>query len=162
VTDGFGDLFVNLIMIAIIPAIGEELLFRGVLLRILRDWMKNIHVAIIVSALLFSFIHFQFYGFLPRFLMGVAFGYLLHWSGSLWVPIIAHFVNNGTAVVVAFLAARYLPQLDFNTFGSSDNVLIIIGSALVTVLILLFLWLKRERKKTTPASELPPATEVGG
>ena len=151
-TDSVGDFILNMLMIAVVPAVGEELLFRGVLLRILRDWMKNAHIAIIVSALVFSFIHFQFYGFLPRFLMGVAFGYMLHWSGSLWVPIMAHFVNNGTAVVVAFLAARYFPDLDFNTFGSSANVFIVAGSALVCGLILTFLYLKRVRTSATPVS----------
>jgi membrane protease YdiL (CAAX protease family) len=147
---------VNLLMIAILPAIGEELLFRGVLLRLFREWTKNVHVAIIITALLFSFIHFQFYGFLPRFLMGVLFGYLVYWSGSLWVSVIAHFVNNGTAVIVAWLGARYFPNLDFNTFGSTHNPWILVASGTITALVLLLLWIKRKKEVVVTLSEPAP------
>ena len=68
-----GGLGVNLIIVALLPAVGEEFLFRGVLLRLFREWTKNKHAAILISAFLFSAIHFQFYGFLPRFLLGVLF-----------------------------------------------------------------------------------------
>ena len=99
--DTVGGLIINIIIIAILPAIGEELLFRGVLLRLLNDWVKNMHIAIIISAFFFSFIHFQFYGFIPRMLLGILFGYLLYWSGSIWLPVLAHFINN-TLAVTAF------------------------------------------------------------
>lgn len=151
ITQNVGDFILNLLMIAIIPAIGEELLFRGIIMRLFKEWTKNIHVAILISAALFSFIHFQFYGFLPRFMMGVMFGYMLYWSGSIWVPVLAHFVNNAAAVVVAYLAANKFSDLDFNTFGSSNNPLIVIASALVVSLVLVFFWLKRKKTLTETA-----------
>lgn len=95
-------LLINLLMLAIIPAIGEELIFRAGLQRIFRRWTGNYHIAIWLTAIIFSSIHFQFYGFLPRMFLGAMFGYLLVWSGSLWLPIIAHFLNNAIAVFTAF------------------------------------------------------------
>jgi membrane protease YdiL (CAAX protease family) len=130
-------------MVAVLPALGEELVFRGILLRHFREWTRNIHVAIFISAFLFSAMHLQFYGFLPRFLMGILFGYMLYWTGSIWVPIMAHFFNNAAAVVVAFLSARYFPGVDFNTFGSSSNPVLIAASALIIGLIVWLLWLRR-------------------
>ena len=99
-------LLYNIFLIAILPAVGEELIFRGVLQNIFVKWTGNIHAGIIITGLLFSFIHFQFYGFFPRALLGILFGYLLYWSGSIWVPIFAHFVNNAISVVFYFFIAR--------------------------------------------------------
>ena len=96
------DLLVNLLMLALIPAIGEELIFRGCLQKIFGRWTGNHHIAIWLTAIIFSTIHFQFYGFMPRMFLGALFGYLLVWSGSLWLPILAHFLNNGIAVITAF------------------------------------------------------------
>jgi uncharacterized protein len=147
VTTSSSSFMVNLLMIAVIPAIGEELLFRGLVMRLFREWTKNVHVAIFISGAIFSFIHFQFLGFLPRFMMGVMFGYMLYWSGSIWVPMLAHFINNATAVIVGFVAATWFPDLDFNTFGSSNNPLIVIGSTLMVALILYLCWRKRKKEE---------------
>ncbi|WP_321290738.1 CPBP family intramembrane glutamic endopeptidase [uncultured Sunxiuqinia sp.] len=94
----WGLLF-NLFMIAVIPAIGEELLFRGVIQKIFTQMTKNYHWGIWISAFVFSALHMQFYGFLPRMLLGGLFGYLLVYSGSLWLPILAHFFNNAIGVL---------------------------------------------------------------
>lgn len=91
-----------MLLIALVPAIGEELLFRGVFQRLFTEWFRNIHWGIWISAILFSAIHFQFFGFLPRLFLGVIFGYLLELTSSMWVPIVAHFVNNLTGVIIAF------------------------------------------------------------
>ncbi len=93
---------VNLIMLAIIPAFGEELIFRGGFQQIFTRWFGNYHVAIWLTAIVFSSIHFQFYGFFPRMFLGALFGYLLVWSGSLWLPILGHFLNNALAVITAY------------------------------------------------------------
>jgi membrane protease YdiL (CAAX protease family) len=93
---------VNIIIMAILPAVGEELLFRGVFQRLLTEWTRSIHWGIILAALLFSFFHFEFYGFLPRFLLGVFFGYLFAWTSSIWVPILAHFTNNFIIIGYSF------------------------------------------------------------
>lgn len=95
-------LLYNILLIALIPALGEELLFRGVFQRIFTEWFKNYHWGIWISSMLFSFIHFQFFGFLPRLFLGVVFGYLLEFSGTIWLPILAHFINNLTGVLIAF------------------------------------------------------------
>jgi len=97
-----GDLLFNLLVIAIIPAVGEELLFRGYLQQRMTHWLGKPHVAIIITAILFSAIHMQFQGFLPRFALGLVLGYLFYWSGSLWLPIIAHLLNNAMAVTFAY------------------------------------------------------------
>ncbi len=102
--NGIGGLLLNILMIAIIPAIGEELLFRGALQQLVQEWTKKPHLAIWLTAALFSFFHFQFYGFLPRMFLGAMFGYLFYWSGSLWYPIIGHFMNNGFQVVGYYVA----------------------------------------------------------
>ena len=137
-----GSFLFNLLMIAILPAIGEEFLFRGVLQRLLGDWIKNIHIAIFITAFLFAAMHLQFYGFLPRFMLGLLFGYLLYWSGSLWVPVVAHFLNNGAAVVVSFLGQHGVADLDYEHFGATNNCWIILLSAVVTAL---FLFLIRKK-----------------
>ena len=97
------QLLVGLLVIAIIPAIGEELVFRGVLQRQLHRWAGNMHVAVWLAALIFAAIHVQFFGFVPRVVLGALFGYLYFWSGRIIVPIVAHFVNNGFTVFLLYL-----------------------------------------------------------
>lgn len=106
------DLLIALMVIGIIPGIGEEVLFRGILQRTLARWTGNVHVAIWVSALIFSAIHIQFYGFVPRALLGALFGYLYVWSGNLWVPILAHAVNNGFTVLMVWLYRQKMISVD--------------------------------------------------
>jgi len=115
------DLLQNLFMIALIPAIGEELLFRGVIQRLFGDWFKNKHIAIFVTAALFSAVHMQFYGFVPRMLLGVLFGYLLVWSGSLWLPILGHFVNNAMAVIMMYLFSNEITKMDPDKVGTEGG-----------------------------------------
>lgn len=105
-------LLINIFMLAIIPALGEEFIFRGCLQRIFARWTGNKHAAIWITAIIFSAIHFQFYGFIPRMLLGALFGYLLVWSGSLWIPIIAHFMNNSVAVLTAYVYQQKGISLD--------------------------------------------------
>lgn len=99
-------LLLGLFVFAVLPAIGEELVFRGVLQQELQRWWRNPHVAIWVAAFVFGAIHMQFYGLFPRMLLGVLFGYLYWWSGNLWIPIVGHFVNNGFMVVLMYLQQR--------------------------------------------------------
>ena len=97
----WGLLF-TLLVLAIVPAIGEELLFRGYLQQKLGNWLSNPHTAILITAFLFSAIHFHFQAMIPRFVLGVLLGYLFYWSNSLWLPILAHFVNNAQAVIFSY------------------------------------------------------------
>ena len=98
--DGFSPLLSNLIVVALTAAVTEEFLFRGALMRIIGHWIRNPHGAIWIAAILFSAFHLQFYGFLPRMLLGAYFGYLLIWSRSIWLPICAHFFNNALNVII--------------------------------------------------------------
>ncbi len=91
------------IVIGIIPAIGEELLFRGVIQNLFQRAFSNHHLAIWITGFAFAAIHMQFYGVVPRMLLGVIFGYMYHWSGNLSVAILAHFVNNGFALFILYL-----------------------------------------------------------
>ena len=122
----------NLLVIALIPAIGEELTFRGVLQQALTK-KCNVHVAVFLSAFIFSFIHFQFYGFLPRMFLGLLLGYLFYYSGSIWTSILMHFINNGTAVVVAYLDYNGIVNVDWEHFGSTSNIALLITSLVLTV-----------------------------
>ncbi|PTT01156.1 CPBP family intramembrane metalloprotease domain-containing protein [Pedobacter sp. HMWF019] len=112
------DFLVNLFMIALVPAVAEELMFRGGVQRGLNRMFNNPHVAIWFAAFIFSAIHMQFFGFLPRLLLGAGFGYIYYWSGSLWYAMLGHFINNGYAVCVAwYLQIKHLPLEDAdNTF----------------------------------------------
>jgi membrane protease YdiL (CAAX protease family) len=105
-TGNFVSLLLNIVVVALLPAFGEEMIFRGLMIPIFRKWTKNVHVSIWLSAFFFSALHFQFYGFLPRFILGGLLGYLFVWSKSLWAPILAHFINNALALVLLFLIAR--------------------------------------------------------
>lgn len=106
------DFMVNLVMIAVLPAIGEELMFRGGVQRSLNKAFNNPHIAIWLSAIIFSAIHLQFYGFIPRMLLGAGFGYLYYFSGSLWYAMAAHFINNAYAVCAAFYMQKHNMPLD--------------------------------------------------
>lgn len=116
-TTSTSGLLVNIFMIAILPALAEELLFRGALAGLFRDWTKNVHAAVFLSSFIFAAIHMQFYGFLPRFLLGMALGYLFFWSGSLWLPIAAHFTNNFLSVIVEFLFRKGIIHTNAENFG---------------------------------------------
>ena len=139
-----GGLFLNLLIIALIPAIGEELTFRGVLQQSLTRKM-NPHIAIILSAAIFSFIHFQFYGFLPRMFLGILLGYMFYITGSLWTSILMHFVNNGTAVVLYYLNNKGI-SVDAEHFGATDNVWLLFASALVTSGLVAWCWWESNRQ----------------
>lgn len=137
-------LLLNLLIVALIPAIGEELLFRGVLLKLIKDLTKNPHWAVIISAILFSAFHLQFYGFLPRFTLGLVLGYLFIITNNLWVPIFVHFINNAAAVLVFNLHYNGYIKVPMEDFGSVSNPIYIIGSLLITLWFISIIY-KKER-----------------
>ena len=146
--DNIGGLLFNLLIIALIPAVGEELTFRGVLQQSLTRGLKNPHMAIWLSAALFSFIHFQFYGFLPRMFLGLLLGYLFYTTGSLWTSILMHFLNNGTAVVLYYLNSQGIINVDVDHFGAVQSPWLIGLSAVVTVGLIAWSWRKKEANPT--------------
>jgi len=144
-----GGLLFNIFMIAFLPAIGEELLFRGVIQRIFTRWTQNVHWGIWISAILFSALHMQFYGFIPRMLLGVLFGYLLVWSGSMWLPIIAHFINNGVAVVIMYLVDKELLNPELEVIGSTSDSYYLAAVSLVLVIAFMIM-IKRQNSEVNP------------
>lgn len=128
-------LLVNLLMIAVIPGVGEELFFRGLLQQFFGKWFRNVPVAVIFTALLFSGLHMQFYGFLPRFLLGLLFGYLFVWSGNLWYPILAHILHNTLPVIGYYLQATGKTGLDLDEVGTGNSAWIwaIAGSVILVI-----------------------------
>lgn len=126
----------NLMLVAVLPALGEELFFRGVLQRLLGTWMKNIHIAIFISAFIFAAIHVQFYTFLPRMLLGVLFGYLFYWSGSIWIPILAHFFHNGIQILVMYLYQQDAIKVDLEKIDAFPLYTMLFS--IFTLIILLY------------------------
>jgi len=136
----------NVLMIGVLPAIGEELLFRGVVQQLLKRIYKNSHAAIWISAALFSALHLQFFGFLPRLILGVMFGYMLEWSGTLWLPMISHFVNNATAVIAFGLVkdGTITANLDKTGTMADHSSSLVILSVIMLALLFRFLYQNRE------------------
>lgn len=133
-----GDLMLNILMIGILPALGEEFMFRGVIQKLFQQMTKNIHLAILISSVLFSAIHMQFFGFIPRMMLGIFFGYLLVWSGTIWLPVLAHFINNTAAVILAYMRTKGMLSFDENKIGTGEQeMMLMLGSTLIMLLLLL-------------------------
>lgn len=134
---GFGFV-VNVIILAILPAIGEEWLFRGHVQRQLNCWISNIHVAIFVTSFLFAAMHLQFMTFLPRFFLGVILGYLFYYGGNLWYSIVGHFTNNFLALM--FMDANAVETTVTNSIESSPDNFSFLGIifSLLGVIALLY------------------------
>lgn len=112
------DFAIGLIVIAGLAALGEELFFRGILQSLFERYLGNHHVAIWLSAAIFSFIHFQFFGFFPRLLLGAFFGYLYVWNRNIWIPIVAHLFNNGWTLSMHYMYQQ--KQIDINPEKMSE------------------------------------------
>jgi hypothetical protein len=134
------DLVLNIICIAGLAAVGEELLFRGIAQRLLIKLFKNPWAGIIVSAFIFSAMHIQFYGFLPRFVLGILLGVIYWYSGSLWVAILAHFVYDAVLIVAAYFNPDMLNE------GNSVKLssMALIATISLILVVLLAGWMKKK------------------
>lgn len=148
--NGFFTLLANLIVIAVTAAVTEEFLFRGTLERIIGKWTSNHHIVIWVAAIIFSAIHMQFYGFIPRMLLGAYFGYLLYWSKNIWLPIFAHFCNNAFAVLS--MSDENLKNNEFITGDISTEYLLPLGIISLVTLFVFYLCVQKLRRKITDSS----------
>ena len=140
--DNVWVMMINMGLMAVLPALAEEMSFRGVLQQLLGG---RRHVAIWLTAVIFSAIHMQFYGFIPRMLMGALFGYVFVWTGSLWVPIVMHFVNNGMAVLVYYILSLQGVAMNTNyadTLGAGTTWWLGIISLLTVGILLRVLYLR--------------------
>jgi membrane protease YdiL (CAAX protease family) len=143
-----GGFLINILVIALVPAICEEFIFRGALQRTLHRMLKNHHLMIWVTAIAFSAIHLQFFGFFPRMFLGAAFGYIYFYTKNLWYTIFAHFLNNGYAVVVSYYYKKQnLPVKDLDEMQVPIYVALI--SLILTLALLKFLKEKQDQEKIT-------------
>ena len=141
------DLLFNLFLIAFIPAIGEEMVFRGVLQKKLHSILQSHHLAIFVSSFIFSAIHMQFFGFLPRFILGIILGYLFYYSKNLWIPIIAHFINNALAVLIMYSAFANKLNTDISEIEKTDINFLQASISFVVVMLFIYLFKKINRRE---------------
>ncbi len=145
--NNIGGLIVNIIIIAVMPALGEELLFRGVIQKLFTELFGSYHAGIVFAAMLFSAFHVQFYGFLPRMVLGMMFGYLFVWSRTIWMPILAHFINNCFAVVAYYLVERKVIGNDADTIGTNQETMYYAFISCATVFMIMFAIYKREERR---------------
>ncbi len=115
-----GGLLFNILVVAIAPAICEEFFFRGGLQQVLAEKM-NRHSAIWLTAIIFSAVHMEVSGFLPRVVLGACFGYLFVWTGTIWLPVIAHFINNLGGVVIEYLIYNHMAAKSLEKIGTGDT-----------------------------------------
>jgi hypothetical protein len=149
------SLIVSILIIAVLAGFSEELFFRGTLQRILSQTNINIHAVVWLVAFIFSAFHLQPFGLIPRMLLGAFLGYLLIWSKSLWLPIIAHIFNN-TVVVVSEYYTTNSGQTSYldNVGGSLSSVgdyMMVIGSVILTTAGLILLYKATKASKSQPA-----------
>ncbi len=149
--DGIGSLFYVLIIVAVVPALGEELLFRGVLQKIFISWTKNPHIGIWITSILFSALHMQFFGFFPRLLLGLMFGYIFLWSKSLWLPILGHFINNGSVVLANYFFPDTMKDADISIFENNENSIIFYGVSFIISAVIFYL-IRRVNKNAKDSS----------
>lgn len=144
--DSVGLLLINIVVMAVLPAIAEEYYFRGSLMHIVQRLVKNQHLTIWLTAVIFSAIHVQFFGFFPRLILGAFFGYMMVWTKNIWVPVFAHFVNNATVTILAFYYTRQ--GKTFEELQSYDNysIFVYLGSFILTIAIV-FLFYKKTKEK---------------
>jgi len=121
-TDSISILLLNIFIVAIIAGLTEEFFFRGSLQQIFKSIVKNRHVAVWITAFVFSFIHFQFYGFVPRLILGALLGYIFLWSGNLWIAVIVHAANNLFAVLLFHFYNGTPVYNQVTTIGSGDTL----------------------------------------
>lgn len=150
----FGDktitgLIFNLLVIAVVAGLAEELFFRGCLQQIIQKIVVNKHATVWISAIIFSAIHFQFYGFVPRVLLGAILGYLFVWSGSIWVPVIVHTVNNTIGVIFSFIYYGTPEYEEVGSFNFEHNWGIAIASIILSLSLLFFIHKKRKLSAET-------------
>ena len=147
IMNNINDLLINLVVIAMIPAIGEELFFRGLIQKNFCRISSNEHLAVMITAFLFSAIHMQFFTFFPRFILGIILGYLYFWSKNLWIPILTHFLNNAQVVIFYYFFSNNHNVL--SEFGYSQNQDLnikteVILFSFIAVSILLFLMYRHQ------------------
>ncbi len=127
---GVGSLIINILILALLPALCEEFFFRGALQQWFMRWIKSPHLAIIITAAVFSLAHGEFFSFLPRFLLGIVLGYLFYYTGSMLVNVIVHFLNNAAVVVIYYLYSTGTIDENFAENLDAPWYLVLVGTVL--------------------------------
>ena len=150
-TESWAMMLMTVLLVGVLTGMGEEAFFRAGMLGSMRHGGVNRHVAVWTAAIVFSAIHLQFYGFVPRMLLGAWFGYVMLWSGEVWTPIIAHALNNSAVVVCTFLAHnKYISGNFLETLGvpqQGEKPFLAIASAIATALVIWAFMRKRGEKE---------------
>ena len=135
------DLVANLLVFAVLAGVCEEFLFQGTLQPLMTKWTRNPHVGILLTAFIFSVLHFQFYGFIPRFALGVYLGYLFYWSRSLWLPVIAHVMHNALSIIADYtLQGRGIDTENLKFTDLQGAIPVLLSCLLVSAMGIVFLW----------------------
>jgi uncharacterized protein len=146
-SSGALTLAINIFILAVVPAFCEELLFRGLLQQIVCRLFRSSHIGIWVTAIIFSTIHFQFFGFVPRLILGLLFGYLFYWSRNLWYSIIAHFINNIIPVTVSYFTGW--KSLGEQAGNGKESLTFPFPAVILSVLILFYFWREFKRRSVS-------------
>lgn len=137
-----GDLILSVLIMGVLTGLAEELFFRGGLQPLLAGMMRNRHAAIWATAVIFSAVHLQFFGFFPRLLMGAFFGHLVVWTGSIWSSVFAHALNNSLVVLSYWLVSRGSVSTDVNTLftgASFIDIIVVIASVAATAALIWYI-----------------------
>lgn len=141
------NFIINMFIVALLAGFGEELFFRGTIQKILTvKFKKHPHLMIWITAIIFSAIHMQFYGFIPRMILGAWLGYLLFWTKSIWVPMAAHFTNNAMSVAAYYISKKAYPDINIENINAqavSSSWILTASSIIITALIAVKLIRKR-------------------
>lgn len=142
---GVSEFIFALIVVALVPALAEEWVFRGIMQKQIQQLTKNVWVALILTSVLFSSVHMQFLGFFPRFILGLILGYVFFLTNNLWYPILLHFMNNGVQVVILFVSD--VKQIDkINTENELPNVFLTVISTFAAMVIAHRMYIKNKNQ----------------
>ena len=141
--NNLSGLLVYLLVIAVVAALAEELIFRGIIQKLLFEQSKNIHLAIWLTALVFSLFHLQFFAIIPRIVLGAALGYTYYWSRSIWVPIFFHFINNASIVLASYLYQQKVITTDPNEITFFPISVLFV--AFICSIAIIYFWIKRAK-----------------
>ena len=158
------DLVANILAFAVLAGLCEEFFFQGALQPLMTKWTRNPHVGILITAFIFSTLHLQFYGFIPRFALGVYLGYLFYWSRSIWLPVVAHVMHNALAILTDYaLQGRGIDTDNLEFTELHGAIPIIISCTLVSAMGIVFLWRTfrdSEANKLSSSQDHPHQTNV--
>jgi uncharacterized protein len=143
------DLLINFVVIALLAGVGEELLFRGVLQRLFIRWFKSPWAGILITAAIFSGIHMQFYGFFPRFALGILLGAIYWYSGSLWAAILAHFFYDAFVVLMLYLNPEAIGK---DTIGNESLTGLWVMGLISGAAVVAILWWMKKNSQTSFAT----------